>query len=72
MGEEASIAQGSEGAMPIGVMALEFAAAPEVVQVRDENEDPRFSSYLLGHARSAASRLRALANAIEAPLFPSS
>lgn len=48
------------------------AAAPEVVQVRDENEDPRFSSYLLGHARSAASRLRALANAIEAPLFPSS
>ena len=48
------------------------AAAPEVVQVRDENEDPRFSSYQLGHARSAASRLRALANAIEAPLFPSS
>lgn len=46
--------------------------APEVVQVRDENEDPRFSSYLLGHARSAASELRALADAIEAPLLSSS
>lgn len=43
--------------------------APEVVQVREENEDSRFSSYLLGHARSAASELRALADAIEAPLL---
>lgn len=45
------------------------STAPGTIRVLDENEDPRFSSFLLGHVRSAASALRAIAQAIEAPLL---
>ena len=43
-------------------------AAPGAVRMVDENGDPRFSSFELGNPRSAASTLRAIADAIEAPL----
>jgi hypothetical protein len=43
-------------------------AAPGAVRLIDENKDPKFSSFIIGTPRSAASSLRAIADAIEAPL----
>lgn len=42
--------------------------APETIRIVDENKDPKFSGYVLGAARPAASALRAVAQAIELPL----
>lgn len=42
-------------------------AAPGAIRITEENRDPRFSSYEIGNPRPAASALRAIADAIEAP-----
>lgn len=42
--------------------------APGAIRLTAENRDPKFSSFEIGSPRSAASALRALADAIEAPL----
>lgn len=42
--------------------------APGTIRIVDENRNPKFSGYVLGAARPAASALRAVAQAIELPL----
>jgi hypothetical protein len=43
-------------------------ASPGAIRMIHENDDPKFSSFAMGNPRSAASALRAIADAIEAPL----
>lgn len=43
-------------------------AAPGAIRMVSENDNPKFSSFEIGSPRSAASALRAIADAIEAPL----
>lgn len=52
----------------LSALATLQEAAPGAVRMADENGDPKFSSFELGNPRSAASALRAIADAIEAPL----
>ena len=52
----------------LSALATLQEAAPGAVRIADENGDPKFSSYEIGNPRSAVSALRAIADAIEAPL----
>jgi len=52
----------------LSALATLQETAPGAVRMADENGDPKFSSFEIGNPRSAASALRAIADAIEAPL----